>query len=166
MLPPPDLLLELQILTEDSRQLTLTAQSTRGNQIVATLFWSLLMRFVVCWLVVFKLVFTAKSSAAAEKIQSVRIWPSPDSTRVVFDLSGRVQYRLLPQQGNVVQLDLSNVSSPSLGRMSGESDQSKISGVQRQAGNGIGLLVELTRPAQGKAFSLPPSAKLRSPPGA
>lgn len=49
---------------------------------------------------------------AAEKIQSVRIWPSPDSTRVVFDVSGRVQYRLLPQQGNVVQLDLSNVSSP------------------------------------------------------
>lgn len=94
---------------------------------------------------------------AAEKIQSVRIWPSPDSTRVVFDLSGRVQYRLLPQQGNVVQLDLSNVSSPSLGRMSGESDLIKDIRVQRQAGNGIRLLVELTRPAQGKAFSLPPS---------
>ncbi len=95
---------------------------------------------------------------AAEKIQSVRIWPSPDSTRVVFDVSGRVQYRLLPQQGNVVQLDLSNVSSPSLGRMSGESDLVKDIRVQRQAGNGIRLLIELTRPAQGKAFSLAPSA--------
>jgi len=34
LLLPPDLLLELQILAEHSRQLTLTAQSARGNQML------------------------------------------------------------------------------------------------------------------------------------
>jgi N-acetylmuramoyl-L-alanine amidase len=94
---------------------------------------------------------------AAERIKSVRIWPSPDSTRVVFDLSGAVQYRVLPLQGNIVQLEISPMSSPSLGRMSGESDLIKDIRVQRQSGQSFRLLVELTRPAQAKAFSLAPS---------
>jgi tRNA threonylcarbamoyladenosine biosynthesis protein TsaE len=34
LLPPPDLWLELQILTENSRQFTLTAQSARGSQML------------------------------------------------------------------------------------------------------------------------------------
>lgn len=94
---------------------------------------------------------------AAEKIQSVRVWPSPDSTRVVFDLSGAVQYRLLPAQGNVVQLEIGPLNSPSLGRMSGESDLVKDIRVQRQSGQNFRLLIELSRLAQAKAFSLAPS---------
>lgn len=101
--------------------------------------------------------FLLQSVAAAEKVNSVRIWPSPDSTRVVFDLSGKVQYRLLPTQGQTIQLEISPIKSPSLGRMSGESDLIKDIRVQRQSGQSFRLLVELTRAAQAKAFSLPPS---------
>lgn len=96
---------------------------------------------------------------ASQSIQSVRIWPSPDSTRVVFDLTGRAQYRLLAQQGNLVQLEITNITKPSLGRMSGESDLVKDIKVQRLAGNqGIRLQIDLSRQAQVNAFTLPPSA--------
>ena len=103
------------------------------------------------------IVFISLSVNAAERIDSVRIWPSPDSTRVVFDLSGKAQFRLLSQKQNLVQLEISNIDSPSLGKMSGQSDLIKDIRVQRlHSGRGILLQVELNRPAREKAFSLPP----------
>jgi len=103
------------------------------------------------------LLLASHSLFAAERIESVRIWPSPDSTRVVFDLSGKAQFRLLSQQQNMVRLEISNIDSPSLGKMSGQSDLIKDIRVQRlAAGRGILLQVELNRPAKEKAFSLPP----------
>jgi len=108
-------------------------------------------------LVLLLAVFLSTWLQAAEQIDSVRIWPSPDSTRVVFDLTGKAQYRLLTQQQNVVQLEISNINSPSLGKMSGQSDLIKDIRVQRlPSGRGILLQVELNRPAREKAFSLPP----------
>ncbi|HCU65218.1 MAG TPA: N-acetylmuramoyl-L-alanine amidase [Rheinheimera sp.] len=95
---------------------------------------------------------------AAEKIESVRIWPSPDSTRVVFDVSGKAQYRLLSQNRQTVELEIANILSPSLGKMSGESELVKDIKVKKLPGNrGILLQVELTRAAREKAFTLPPS---------
>jgi len=103
------------------------------------------------------LMLLSTSLLAAERIDSVRIWPSPDSTRVVFDLTGKAQFRLLSQQQNMVQLEITNIDSPSLGKMSGQSDLIKDIRVQRLAtGRGIVLQVELNRPAREKAFSLPP----------
>lgn len=94
---------------------------------------------------------------AGEQIESVRIWPSPDSTRVVFDLTGKAQFKLLSQQQNLVQLEISNIDSPSLGKMSGQSDLIKDIRVQRlPSGRGIILQVELNKAAKEKAFSLPP----------
>ncbi len=105
----------------------------------------------LCWLLL------STSLFAAEQIDSVRIWPSPDSTRVVFDLSGKAQFRLLSQQRNTVQLEITNIDRPSLGKMSGQSDLIKDIRVQRLAsGRGILLVVELNRAAREKAFSLPP----------
>lgn len=113
------------------------------------------MKFVRIVTVFFLLLST--SLMAAERIDSVRIWPSPDSTRVVFDLTGKAQFRLLSQKQNLVQLEISNIDSPSLGKMSGQSDLIKDIRVQRLAsGRGILLQVELNRPAREKAFSLPP----------
>jgi N-acetylmuramoyl-L-alanine amidase len=103
------------------------------------------------------IVFIGSPVKAAERIDSVRIWPSPDSTRVVFDLSGKAQFRLLSQKQNLVQLEISNIDSPSLGKMSGQSDLIKDIRVQRlPSGRGILLQVELNRSAREKAFSLPP----------
>ena len=39
---------------------------------------------------------------AATDIQSVRLWRAPDNTRVVFDLSGPVQYGLSSENSRVV----------------------------------------------------------------
>lgn len=106
----------------------------------------------------FCLSLTVLPAFAAEKIDSVRIWPSPDSTRVVFDVSGKAQYRLLSQNRQTVELEISNIQSPSLGKMSGESELIKDIRVKKLAGNrGILLQVELTRAAREKAFTLPPS---------
>lgn len=111
----------------------------------------MLRSITLCWLLLSMSVF------ADEQIDSVRIWPSPDSTRVVFDLTGKAQFRLLSQQSNIVQLEISNIDRPSLGKMSGQSDLIKDIRVQKLAsGRGILLLVELNRPAREKAFGLPP----------
>lgn len=105
----------------------------------------------------FLLVLCCPLLHAAEQIESVRIWPSPDSTRVVFDLTGKAQFRLLSQKQNLVQLEITNIDSPSLGKMSGQSDVIKDIRVQRlPSGRGILLQVELNRAAREKAFSLPP----------
>ncbi len=110
----------------------------------------------IIWL--FCLSLTVLPAFAAEKIESVRIWPSPDSTRVVFDVSGKAQYRLLSQNRQTVELEISNIQSPSLGKMSGESELIKGIRVKKLAGNrGILLQVELSRAAREKAFTLPPS---------
>lgn len=42
----------------------------------------------------FILVGSSFSSVAAQSIQGVRVWSSPENTRVVFDLSGQVKYQV------------------------------------------------------------------------
>ncbi|MCZ6525886.1 MAG: AMIN domain-containing protein, partial [Gammaproteobacteria bacterium] len=49
------------------------------------------MRLLLCLLLVGQ---TALLWAAPTQIKNVRIWAAPDSTRVVFDVSGPVQYQL------------------------------------------------------------------------
>ena len=94
---------------------------------------------------------------AANKIDSVRIWPSPDSTRVVFDVEQKPVFRLLAKQGSLVTLEIDGVSEPKLGKMSGASELVKSIRVQKVAGkSSVRVLLDLSRESTEKAFALPP----------
>lgn len=104
------------------------------------------------------LTFFSLPVLAANKIDSVRIWPSPDSTRIVFDMQQKPVFRLLPKQGALVTLEIDGISEPKLGKMSGESELVKSIRVQRVSGKkSIRVLLDLSRESAEKAFALPPS---------
>lgn len=66
----------------------------------------ILFIFLVCF---FALNCVAKHPDNA--IQNIRIWPSPESTRVVFDLNKALHYEMKVLENNtVIQLDMENVS--------------------------------------------------------
>jgi N-acetylmuramoyl-L-alanine amidase len=109
-------------------------------------------------LVVFMLAVIPSFSWAAGKIESVRIWPSPDTTRVVFDLNEKPKFSVLPSSKNQVLLQLEQISSTSLGKMSGESEWVRDIRVTKVPNkNSIRIQIDLTNPAQSRVFSLPPS---------
>ncbi len=104
------------------------------------------------------LTFFSVAAWAANKIESVRIWPSPDSTRVVFDMQQKPVFRLLPKQGALVTLEIDGINEPKLGKMSGESELVKSIRVQRVSGKAsVRVLLDLSRESTEKAFALPPS---------
>ena len=96
-------------------------------------------------------------AALANQIDSVRIWPSPDSTRIVFDMQQKPQFRLLPKQGNQVTLEIDGVTDAGLGKMSGESELVKSVRVNRVKGKAaVRVTLDLSRESTEKAFALPP----------
>ncbi len=106
------------------------------------------------------LTFFSVAVLAANKIDSVRIWPSPDSTRVVFDMQQKPVFRLLPKQGRLVTLEIEGLKEPKLGKMSGESELVKAIRVQKVSGKAsVRVLLDLSRESAEKAFALPPSAQ-------
>ena len=97
-------------------------------------------------------------ASAANKINNVRIWPSPDSTRIVFDMQQKPVFRLLAKQGNVVTLEIDGIAQPRLGKMSGESALVKSIQVQKVSGKTVvRVLIALTGESTDKAFTLLPS---------
>lgn len=93
----------------------------------------------------------------ANQIESVRIWPSPDSTRIVFDMQHKPVFRLLPKQGGLLTLEIDQVSQARLGKMSGESELLKSIRVQKVAGRkAVRVLLDLSRETTEKAFYLAP----------
>lgn len=110
-----------------------------------TLILWLLFSGLVCWPV------------HANNIDNVRIWPSPDSTRVVLDMQQKPVFRLLPQQGQLLTLEIDQMSSARLGKLAGESDLLKSIRVQKVSGrNTVRVLLDLTGSVRGKAFYLAP----------
>ncbi len=104
------------------------------------------------------LTFFSVAVMAANKIDSVRVWPSPDSTRVVFDMQQKPVFRLLPKQGALVTLEIDGINEPRLGKMSGESELVKSIRVQKVSGKAsVRVLLDLSRESTEKAFALPPS---------
>ncbi len=51
-------------------------------------------RLVLLWVMALVWVPVAAAQAAALQVQGARLWAAPDSTRVVFDISGPVEHRL------------------------------------------------------------------------
>lgn len=101
------------------------------------------------------LVFQSPASAASAQIKAVRYWQSPESTRVVFDLSGPVRYAL-SQNGQNLSLELPDAGT-ALSVASVPVTSDLISKVRTETvGGGLRVVLELKRPARPKAFVLKP----------
>ncbi|SFC39193.1 N-acetylmuramoyl-L-alanine amidase [Marinospirillum celere] len=95
----------------------------------------------------------------AERIEGLRIWPAPDHTRLVFDLSGPTQHRVFMLEGpDRLVIDISNVRlSTDLNRTS--LDRTPIRRIRHAERNGTDLRVvlDLDREIQPRSFLLRPN---------
>ncbi|MCW8831964.1 MAG: AMIN domain-containing protein, partial [Colwellia sp.] len=47
----------------------------------------------LCWLLIAIASVTVKSSLAANSIEGIRVWPAPENTRIVFDLTSKPEFK-------------------------------------------------------------------------
>ncbi len=97
---------------------------------------------------------------ANEKITGVRVWNSPDNTRLVFDLSGPVEHHLFTLQNPArVVIDLSGTDkSPSLDFLDTK-DAGPIVNVRSapQSNNLLRVVLDLNKDIKPKSFLLKPN---------
>ncbi|NUO72334.1 MAG: LysM peptidoglycan-binding domain-containing protein [Frateuria sp.] len=94
--------------------------------------------------------------AWAADVQAARVWAGPEYTRVVFDLSGPVDYKL-SRDGDAVALELHD------GNLARDFDAPVASGLfrgldSRRSGNVLQLLARTKAGAKPKTFLLKPAA--------
>lgn len=98
-------------------------------------------------------------SAMAADLRELRLWESPEATRVVFDLSADTRHTVFTLSNpDRVVIDLADLGADTLRRVNqveGRGLVSKVrSGVQ---GKGIRVVLEVTQPLVPKTFTLKPS---------
>lgn len=99
-------------------------------------------------------------SLAVEKIDGVRVWPSPDSTRVVLDLSGPVKYSyftLNNPQRLVIDLQQSSLSTKLPALDSSSKLLTKIRSSSPKSKNDSRLVLELSHKIEPLIFPLKPT---------
>lgn len=98
---------------------------------------------------------SATTWAAPVQIEGVRIWPAPDNTRIVIDLSAPVEYQL-NRAGDQIQIDLAhaalNRALPAVDNQKGLLAQLQSQVVQ----DGVRLTLGLKPGAEVKSFVLKP----------
>ena len=116
----------------------------------------MILRAVVC---VYVLLFAVAMPLSANQIQSVRIWPSPDTTQVVFDLQSKPEFILQPSKNNEVLLVIDDIEVTSLGKLTGESELVNTIKIRRLANKKAAVVVSLNADTSEKAFYLKPSER-------
>jgi len=98
------------------------------------------------------------ASVAANQVQGVRIWPSPDNTRVVFDLSGAPEHKYFTlDKPDRLVIDLSNIKGGSnLPAVSGESPLIKAIRSSGDA-NRMRIVLDLAKSTKANVFALSPT---------
>jgi len=94
---------------------------------------------------------------AAVKIQSVRVWPAPDHTRIVFDVSDRVEHKIFTLQnpGRLV-IDISDVAAnPRLDALKLPSKLIKRVRHASRNGNDLRVVLDLAQKIKPRSFVLP-----------
>jgi len=94
---------------------------------------------------------------AAVKIDGVRVWPAPDHTRIVFDVSSRVEHRIftLENPGRLV-IDISDVAAnPRLEALKLPSKLIKRVRHAARNGNDLRVVLDLGEKIKPRSFVLP-----------
>ncbi|GLR63656.1 N-acetylmuramoyl-L-alanine amidase [Marinospirillum insulare] len=117
------------------------------------------LNFIRYFLALLILVFLSLETQASSSINSLRIWPAPDHTRLVFDLSGPVQHkvfslenpkRLVIDIGRVrlnTQLDTSDLTNTPISRVR--------SAVRNKTD--LRVVLDLSQEVQPRSFLLRPN---------
>lgn len=111
--------------------------------------------------VLFLCLVFSQFSDAANKLESVRIWAAPESTRVVFDLSEVPNYSYFFLSGpDRLVVDLKKSSSKiSLKKLDNNSKLIKGIRISQPANKGeLRLVIDLAKPLNASLFSLPVTA--------
>ena len=99
------------------------------------------------------------AQAAPATLQDIRLWASPDSTRIVFDLSAPASYSLFTLDGPArVVIDLDQVSGdmPSLRMPAGTGSVSAVRLGAREGG-GLRVVLDVSANVAAKSFLTPPN---------
>ncbi|GGW64591.1 N-acetylmuramoyl-L-alanine amidase [Alishewanella tabrizica] len=100
----------------------------------------------------------AQANNATNQVQSIRVWPSPDNTRVVFDLRAAPNFKhFMLEDPHRLVIDLSRVSGgTALPSVNGEA--ALIRGIRSSSGqNSMRIVLDLTRAAKPTVFALAPT---------
>ena len=104
----------------------------------------------------------ASVAVSAAEVEEVRLWRAPDHTRLVFDLSGEVQYKLFTLSNpERVVIDVEGSSfSGDLSLVDWE--DSPISGMRSaiRDGNTLRMVIDLSAQVEPRSFTLAPNSEL------
>ena len=118
-------------------------------------------RFYLSFIVLFLSLLNVSQSLAANRLESVRIWGAPESTRVVLDLSKKTTFSyftLTKPHRLVVDLKTSKTSL-NLSRLANNSKLVKRIRVSKPNKKGtLRLVIDLNYRAKANLFALPPTA--------
>lgn len=103
-------------------------------------------------------VCTTYAQAASVSVKNIRMWPAPDNTRLVFDLSGPVEHTLFKlHQPERIVIDLNNSHlQTSLSQLDYSKSHIKAIRHARRNGNDTRVVLDLTGDVQPKSFVLKP----------
>jgi len=103
----------------------------------------------------------ASFTVSAANVEEVRLWRAPDHTRLVFDLSGEVEYKLFTLSNPdrvVVDIERSSLGG-NLSEL--DFDESPISGMRSaiRDGDTLRMVIDLTVAVEPRSFTLAPNSE-------
>jgi len=122
----------------------------RGIQVLHSVF-----RFIILMSFLFGLM---PNMLAAAEVRGLRMWPAPDNTRIVFDLSAPVEHSLFSLRNpNRIVIDLKN-TKVSGALPSATYNESRIKGLRyaKRGKNGLRVVLDLKNAVKPKSFVLKP----------
>ncbi|CAM4201093.1 N-acetylmuramoyl-L-alanine amidase [Pseudoalteromonas ostreae] len=122
-------------------------------------------RVVIKWMCGFLLLAISASLYAQNTINSVRVWPSPDSTRVVFDLTDKpdFSYFMLKKPLRlVVDLETTNKIKDLPAIPNKHQIVSKLRYSKAKNSKGVRFVFELTGPVKPVIFALAPTGPYKN----
>lgn len=102
----------------------------------------------------------AFSSHASNQVQNIRIWPSPDNTRVVFDLASAVEFKYFTLDNpHRLVIDLSGTSQSSRLPEISSTAMGLVKSVRSSgSGNKMRIVLDLDKASKPTVFALTPTA--------
>ena len=104
---------------------------------------------------------SGSSLASAAELRDLRLWDSPDSTRLVFDLNGEVQHKVFTlDHPDRVVIDISNIDRKSAADFINKAALKGVVTKMRYGARDDGatrVVLEVSKPVDPKSFSIQPN---------